>query len=227
MIEDGHRAPRGASVKSGKAAAAVNTITSHFTSNLVNTVTAGNTASFTALWLSPALYGFEDPAAVIVKNYQEYRVKDIEYQWNPSLGSSTRGLVFMCFIDNPEIMEKLLRSQYTLSQIGAICKSTADSVQGPVWMPLRFRPRAISRPRRTKFSVNSDLPASGPTPPGPMSAFEVYAVRNELDLQVQGVMIAYVEINQPAGLSDVSYGSFSIRHSTQAMNVVSHALTLH
>lgn len=189
------------------------------------TTTAGAFEKYQGIWLQPSAYQANDPSAGVLRNYQTYVVKEASFEWQPYVSTGFAGTVYMAYFDNPEFMEKYARGFYSVSEIASLVRSAPEVVSGPIWMPLTFRPRTVTRPRLPKFAVNSQIPilAEFPvpdptsTPPNIIFNLACEATRNGLNNTTQGLCLVYVE-TATSGTGSV-VGQVFINHLTHGYDL--------
>lgn len=108
--------------------------------------------------VAPPLHSKDnDPGAVVASTYQEYLVENSTFKYVPSVGTTTAGTVWVCFVDNPEIINGIVNFTYSYNEFLSICRSTpARSKSVPVWEGLELSIAGIA-PRRRMFTVDTSI----------------------------------------------------------------------
>lgn len=114
-----------------------------------------------AYGVAPPLNGSVDPGAVVLSNYQEYRMLSGTLHYVPQVGSTTAGTVWIGYYDNPEIIYKAYQSFYTTANLLALAQTAPHSVSAPVWQAVDLS--IPMRSRRKVYSVDTTLPGSSST----------------------------------------------------------------
>lgn len=109
-----------------------------------------------AFGVVPALNPSNDPGNAVIKNYQEYRIKSSKLTYTPQIGSTTPGIVYIGYYDNPEIIYRAYGGLLTPANILALAQTAPQSVSAPVWQSVELT--AGTRQRRKMYSVDSNSP---------------------------------------------------------------------
>jgi len=145
-----------------------------------------------------------DAGGAVIRNYQEYTMRSARCIYTPLLGSNNVGTIWLAYLDNPEIFNKILASFYTVGQITSIVKSTPNAVSGPIWMPLELHANMVRR--RSKYSVNTQI--TGLTDA-------------DIDNQVHGYFVAVTE-----GVAfSTQYGQYTLEYTAVGYNLQLAAVT--
>jgi len=145
-----------------------------------------------------------DAGGAVIRNYQEYTMRNARCIYTPLLGSNNVGTIWLAYLDNPEIFNKILTGVYSVANITSIVKSTPNAVSGPIWMPLELN--ASMNRRRTKYTVNTQI--TGLTDA-------------DIDNQVHGYFVA---VTEGLGFS-VQYGQYTLEYTAVGHNLQLAAVT--
>lgn len=97
-----------------------------------------------------------DPGSVIIRNYSNYIVTSSKFMYVPAVGTTTTGTIWIAYIDNPEMIHKIVTGVYSLADRTNIVQNMSTARAGPIWEPLEV---SMSRPPRLKmFNVDSTFP---------------------------------------------------------------------
>jgi len=112
---------------------------------------AGQTSGY-VLVDPPQHSSTNDPGAAVLINYSNYKVTSSKFIYVPAVGTTTTGTIWAAYIDNPEVIYKILNF-YTGSQITNIVQNSSNAKAVPVWEPMEL---SMNRPPRNKsFSVDT------------------------------------------------------------------------
>jgi len=141
--------------------AATGAATTSFTSQYLDqTIGTGvGSQAWGHVWVNPPAHSTVlDPGAAVSLQYQEYLVANAEFTYTPAVGTTTAGTLWVCYVDNPEILFKLVSGAYTATDYLTIAQTTANHKTVQVWESVTLR--ASPTPRRKMFSVDKTPPAS-------------------------------------------------------------------
>lgn len=99
----------------------------------------------TFISLDPALSG-NGPLTNVARCYQEYKGTRISCSWQPNVGFTTSGIVYIGYLDNPELCQKWSTISWTDKQ--AIVKSLPNARSANVYEPLTV---SVNVPLRRKW----------------------------------------------------------------------------
>ncbi len=120
-------------------------------------VTGTGTQSVNNVLVNPPSYSgsssSNDAGGNVLVNYQEYKMQRGAVTYTPTVGSTTAGIVYIAYFDNPEIIRNINTSAYSTSNTVAIVKNSPNVVSGPVWQSLHI-PMGM-RIRRPKYSIDT------------------------------------------------------------------------
>lgn len=137
---------------------------SRFTA-IAASVTGTSTTGVANFLVNPVSYagtaGNNDAGGNVLLNYQEYKMLSGMFTYTPIVGSTTAGIVYMAYFDNPEIIRNLNNGVYTGANILALVKNSPNVVAGPVWQGLSL-PMG-QRIRRPKYSIDTAGTSSNET----------------------------------------------------------------
>lgn len=158
-----------------------------------NTLTTGGAVQTSASsYLSPAQGPGNDPGGAVIKNYSEYRYKNATLIYTPLVGTTTSGLVWSAYFDNPEICFRIFTSSYNLAQITALVQNSPGAVCAPVWQPHELKAQMVTR--RKWYTVDSNAPSS----------------QDQADLSIHGIFVT-VTVGCPfstsIGVTSISYAA--------------------
>lgn len=126
------------------------------------TATTGGATQITGtLGVVPALNPTNDPGRAVIQNYQEYRIKSAKITYTPQTGSTTTGIVYIGYYDNPEIIARAYTGVLTAANILVLAQTAPISTSTPVWQGVELS--AGTRQRRKIYSVDSNNPVDSPT----------------------------------------------------------------
>lgn len=109
----------------------------------------------TYISLDPALTG-NGPLTNVARCYQEYKGTRISCAWQPNVGFTTSGIVYIGYIDNPELIRKW--STLTWADKQSIVKSLPNARSANVYEPMTV---AVNVPLRRKwFTCDMTVAAS-------------------------------------------------------------------
>ncbi len=165
--------------------------------------TAAAAQNYIANGLSPALAPTNDPGGAVIRNYSEYRYKNATLLYTPLVGTTTAGIVWSAYFDNPEIVYKITAGTYTLAQISALVQNCPGAVCGPVWQPHELK--ALMVMRRKWYNVDSTTPAS----------------ISDADLAVHGMFVSITvgcPFSTSVGVTQISYAAEGHRLQTAAVS---------
>jgi hypothetical protein len=145
----------------------------------------GVTQTASGLNVSPGLHSGTDAAAAIIKNYQEYRIRSTSLIYTPQVGSTTAGVIYLAYVDNPEIIYGINAGSYSSATIQSIIQSTDNVVSGPIWMPLVINGRPTTR--RKQLSVDTSVPTSSVEADRSVSGMYLWSVSGVTALTTFGV----------------------------------------
>lgn len=132
----------------------------HFTSQYFsgNVAVPGAAQSYGYCVVAPPMHlRTADPGAVVSSTYQEYLVENSTIKYVPSVGTTTTGTIWFAYVDNPEIMNKIVNFVYSYADFLSICRSTpARSKSVPVWEGLELSTAGLA-PRRKMFTVDTSI----------------------------------------------------------------------
>lgn len=114
-----------------------------------------------ALGVAPALNTTNDPGRTVIQNYQEYRIKSAKLTYVPQTGSTTTGIVYIGYYDNPEIIARAYTGVLSAANYLALAQTAPISTSTPVWQGVELT--AGTRQRRKMYSVDSNSPTDSPT----------------------------------------------------------------
>lgn len=97
----------------------------------------------------------QDAGGSVIRNYQSYRMRRAVAHYTPAVGTTTPGVVYLGYIDNPEMIRKWFTGIYTFADKLGIVKSCPIRTSGPVWMEMSL-PASMST-RMPKYTVNTQL----------------------------------------------------------------------
>lgn len=122
-------------------------------------VTGASAQSTGYVTLAPALHNTSnDPGATITRQYSNYVVRASRIHYTPAVGTTTTGIIFIAFIDNPEMIYNVTAGVYLASELVNIAQNMSTCKSGPIWEPLEV---AMSKsPRRKIFSVDRNNPSN-------------------------------------------------------------------
>lgn len=150
--------------------------------------------------LNPPLLALGAAANVLV-NFEEYSVQSSQLTYTPVVGTSTLGIVYLAYYDNPEIIYKVQTSVYSDAQKLALAKGSPTSVSGPVWQT--FSLNGGTKRRRPKYTVDSSV-FSGTVALGIATA----------DLTTHGIFLWGIEgVDTP--VSTKTYGKISVEYRVE------------
>ncbi len=111
------------------------------------------------LTLAPALHSASnDAGGVVIRQYSNYLTTRSKIIYTPAVGTTTTGTVFICYVDNPEMIYYITNGLYTQTQLTNIVQNFSTTKSTPVWQSLEV---SLNRPpRRKMFSVDTTLPSS-------------------------------------------------------------------
>ncbi len=133
-------------------------ITSKYISTSPLTILTGATIASTLSFVNPAQTSSLDPGQAIAWNFSNYLVRSATLTYTPAVGTTTLGTVFMAYIDNPEIISKVVTGTYSAATIGQLAQSGSNSTSLPVWQQGSL---TMNRPPRRKlFSIDSTTVSS-------------------------------------------------------------------
>lgn len=115
-------------------------------------VASGAFSAYTTEFVNPAQTNDLDPGLAIARNFSNYVVTKYSVTYSPAVGTTTLGTVFMGYIDNPEIIYKIVSGAYTPIQSAQLAQACQVSVSGPVWQQLTLN--VNKPPRRKMFSID-------------------------------------------------------------------------
>jgi hypothetical protein len=168
-------------------------VSSRFVGTSVTSTGAGVSSGY---WpVNPGQNGAGDPGFTVIKNYSEYRFKHAKIHYTPQVGTTTTGVVYLAYFDNPEIIFKA--QTYAHATLLSLCQSAVYSVSAPVWQALELP--AQMRYRRKVYAVDSTQPASS----------------TEADMVAHGVWL-YAVIGAPVS---TTLGVLSIDYAAEAMSL--------
>jgi len=120
-------------------------------------VTGAGTQNFANVLVNPVSYSgtgaSNDAGGNVLVNYQEYKMQRGAMTYTPLVGSTTSGIVYLAYFDNPELVRNLNTSVYSVANTLAIIKNAPNVVSGPVWQSLTL-PMGM-RMRRPKYSIDT------------------------------------------------------------------------
>lgn len=127
-------------------------------------ISFGLTTSSTAQasgWVSlaPALHSSSnDAGGTVIRQYSNYLTTRSKLIYTPAVGTTTTGVVFVAYIDNPEVIYNVVNGLYSLTQLTNIVQNYSTTKSTPVWQALEV---SLTRPPRRKlFSVDTTTPAN-------------------------------------------------------------------
>lgn len=120
-------------------------------------VTGTGTQNFVNVLVNPPSYSgsgaSSDAGGNVLVNYQEYKMQRGAVTYTPTVGSTTAGIVYLAYFDNPELVRNINTSAYSVANTIAIVKNAPNVVSGPVWQTLHL-PMG-TRIRRPKYSIDT------------------------------------------------------------------------
>lgn len=172
-------------------------VTSIFTTTLLATSVA---AQFNGVvGVAPATNSFaSDAGGAVIRNYQEYKMKRAVLTYTPAIGTTSPGVVYIAYFDNPEIINKWINSTYTAADKLALAKTAPVSVRGPVWMQLELP--ASMTVRKPRYTVNTEITS---------------LTNADYDNQVHGI---FGVVTEGVGFS-TSFGLLSMDYSVLGYNL--------
>lgn len=107
--------------------------------------------------VAPAVYRASDAGGSVLSNYQEYVVNTMTAYWTPTIGTTTPGIVYIAYYDNPELIFNVSNGLYTTAQFYSLAQNAPHSASGPVWQPIQLS--IPNGPNRLKiFSTDTNAP---------------------------------------------------------------------
>lgn len=177
------------------------TVSSKYVFGSSNTDGAGTWVG--AYKINPASYSGADAGGTVLVNYQEYTLRSWKHTFTPSVGTTTPGVLWIGYYDNPEVMYKVDTGVYSVATLLALAKQSPISSSAPIW-----HPQTLNIPmskRRKHYSTNS-------TNPGSVA---------DADLQIHGVVIMAVE-GTP---TDTPLGNVSFEYTAVGFHLENNTLT--
>jgi len=158
---------------------------------------------FTSTYLAPALNPVNDPGGAVIRNYSEYKMRNATYTYTPLVGTTTPGIVWSAYFDNPEVIFKIKTAVYTLGQVSALVQNCPGAVCSPAWQTHEVRASMVSR--RKWYTVDSTAPSD----------------QDRADLSVHGLFVTITvscPLNTAVGVTTVSYAAEGHRLQTAAVS---------
>lgn len=115
-------------------------------------------SAYTTEFVNAAQTSNLDPGLAIARNFSNYCITKYAITYTPAVGTTTLGTVFIGYIDNPEIIFKVLSGAYTAVQAAQLAQACEVSTSGPVWQQMTLN--VNKRPRKPWFNVDSSPMAS-------------------------------------------------------------------
>ncbi len=171
-------------------------------------VTTTGTQSNTNVLVAPVSYSGSpgDAGGNVLVNYQEYRMVSGSLTYTPTVGSTTAGVMYLAYFDNPELIQKINSGTYTLANIIGLVKNSPTVKSGPVWMELTIQ--MGNRVRRPKYIVDT----AGTTD------------QNTTDRCVHGIYVGVVDgVSQT---STTTYGVLTHNYSVQGFGLQNNNLSI-
>lgn len=133
------------------------TVNSRYISYGVSTSSAAQSTNWVSV--APALHNTSnDPGATVIQQYSNYVVRASRIYYTPSVGTTTTGVIFIAYVDNPEMIRNIIGNVYTSGDLVNIAQNMSTVKSGPIWQPLEV---SMNRPpRRKMFSVDRSTPAN-------------------------------------------------------------------
>lgn len=121
--------------------------------------TSSTTQSSGFVTLAPAQHSSaNDAGGVVIRQYSNYLTTRSKIIYTPAVGTTTTGVVFIAYVDNPEMIYKITSGFYSLTDLTNIVQNLSTTKSTPVWQPLEL---TLNRPPRRKlFSVDTSFPTS-------------------------------------------------------------------
>lgn len=111
--------------------------------------------------VAPALSGPVDAGGAVIRNYQEYKIRSAKLVYTPSVGSTTTGIMYIGYYDNPEIISRVYAGSITPSSLTVLAQTAPHSVATPVWQGCELV--VPQRSRRKSYAVDSNVPGDSVT----------------------------------------------------------------
>lgn len=120
-------------------------------------VSGSGTQNFANVLVNPVSYSgtgaSNDAGGNVLVNYQEYKMQRGAMTYTPLVGSTTTGIVYLAYFDNPDLIRNLNTSAYTTGNTLSLIKNAPNVVSGPVWQSLTL-PMSL-RVRRPKYRIDT------------------------------------------------------------------------
>lgn len=178
-------------------------VVSRYFANTLTTAAAAQTSAFT--YLTPALGPANDPGGAVIKNYSEYRYKNATLIYTPLVGTTTAGIAWTAYFDNPEIVFKIGTGVYNLATISALVQNCPGAVCAPVWQPHEVKAQMVTR--RKWYTVDSTTPAD----------------QDKVDLSIHGIFVTITvgcPFSTSVGVTTVSYASEGHRLQSAGVSAI-------
>lgn len=133
-------------------------IHSRYVSSFPLGILSGAASAYTTEFVNAAQTSVLDPGLAIARNFSNYCITDYSVTYTPAVGTTTLGTVFIGYVDNPEIMYKVISGAYTATQCAQLAQACEVSTSGPVWQQMTLT--VNKKPRKPWFNVDSSAMTS-------------------------------------------------------------------
>lgn len=106
----------------------------------------------------PTFSNQSDAGGTVARNYQFYKINHLKMRWTPLVGTTTPGVVYLAYFDNPELIHRWTSGLLTYANKLSLAKQSPNGVVAPIWMVQEIAGSLMTR--RSKYTVSAELPTS-------------------------------------------------------------------
>lgn len=139
-----------------------------------NVTTGASNQAWGVIPVCPSLHSTSlDPGSTVARQYQDYVIGKHGIIFTPAVGTTTAGTIWLAYVDNPEIIHKLIAGSYGYADFLAIAQTTRHNKSVPIWEKAELS--VNQTPRQKMFSVDTTSPASAEVASRTVQGCYIYA----------------------------------------------------